>query len=187
MGCLLAAALLLSLTVLAAEGSGKFDKTLKLEAITFHVTCANEGSLNDVTIVPAGLEDNSPITVKEADGTVSGAEVADLNKDGSPEIYVYLTSAGSGSYGSLIAYSANKKKSLSRIFLPPLADDKVNSSGYMGHDRFFIKANHLIRSFPVYKDGDSNAKSTGGTRTLKYELIPGEATWQLKLVKSSQQ
>lgn len=121
---------------LSAKG---FDKILKLEGVTFHVTCPNEGSLNDVTIVPSGLkEDNTTITVKEADGTVSGADVADLNKDGSPEIYVYVTSAGSGSYGSLIAYSANKKKSLSQIYLPPLEDDKVNSKGYMGHDGFSI-------------------------------------------------
>jgi hypothetical protein len=163
-----------------------FDKVLKLEGITFHVTCANEGSLNDVTIVPSGLQEvNTPITIKEADGSVTGAETADLNKDDSPEIYVYVTSAGSGSYGSLIAYSANNKKSLSQIYLPPIEDDKADSKGYMGHDRFSIKDNHLVRSFPIYKDGDSNAKPTGGMRTLEYKLVPGEATWQLKLVKSS--
>ena len=51
-------------------------------------------------------------------GSVSGAEVADPNADGSPKVYV--TSAGSGSYGSLVAYAANHRKSLSEIVLPPL-------------------------------------------------------------------
>jgi hypothetical protein len=172
-------------TVNAGQSAQGFDTILKLGGITFHVTCANQGSLNDVTIVPSGLqEDNRPITIKEADGTVTGAEIADLNRDGSPEIFVFITSAGSGSYGSLIAYSANNNKSLSQIYLPPLADDKVNSKGYMGHDTFAIKDSHLVRSFPLYKDMDTNAQPTGGMRQLEYTLVPGEATWQLKLVKS---
>ena len=183
---LTATVLLLSQTTQAGDESQKLDKTLTLETISFHVTCPNEGSLNDVTITPFGLKlDNKPITIKDADGTVTNAETADLNKDGSPEIYISLTSAGSGAYGSLIAYSANHKKSLSEIYLPPLEDDKVHSKGYMGHDVFSISGDHLIRSFPVYRDGDSNARPTGGTQILEYTLVPGEATWQLKLVKSS--
>jgi hypothetical protein len=163
----------------------KFDKILTFNNITFHVTCANEGSLNNVTIIPSGLEiSNDPIIIKDADGSVAGAEVADINKDGSPEIYVYVISAGSGSYATLIAYSSNHNKSLSEIYLPPLADDKTNSRGYMGHDKFSIKDSHLVRSFPVYKDNDSNAEPSGGMRQLKYKLVQGEATWQLKLVKS---
>ena len=178
--------LLLPLSVQTADGSGKFDRVFTLESISFHVICSNASSLNDVTIIPSGLElDNTPITIKDADGTVINAEVADLNRDGSPEIYVFLTSAGSGAYGSLIAYSANNKKSLSEIYLPPLEDDKVNAKGYMGHDVFSISGNHLIRSFPVYRDGDTNARPTGGRRRLEYALVQGEATWQLKLVGSS--
>ena len=91
-----------------------------------------------LTIVPAGLEiDNSPI-VRTIDGTVTGAEVGDINADGSPEIYVYVISAGSGSYGSLVAYSANRRKSLSEIHLPPVSRDKKFSSGYRGHDAFAV-------------------------------------------------
>jgi hypothetical protein len=175
-------------SISVAEESQKFDQILNLEGISFHITSANEGSLNDVTIVPSGLAvSNDPITIKEANGSVSGADVADLNQDGSPEIYVYVNSAGSGTYGSLIAYSANHKKSLSGIYLPPLEDDQINSKGYMGHDEFSIKNDRLIRSFSVYKKGDTNAKPTGGIRQLEYELVQGEATWQLKLVKSSLQ
>lgn len=110
----------------AATATGKaYNRTLELQGIRFVVSCANEGSLNILHIVPTGLEkDNSPI-VREINGTVTGAEVADLNVDGSPEVYVYVTSAGSGSYGSLVAYSANRRRSLSEIYLPPIAEDKV--------------------------------------------------------------
>jgi hypothetical protein len=95
-----------------------FDKTLTLQGISFRVKTPNDASINMLEIIPSGLEiDNRPMS-REIDGTVTGAEVADLNRDGSPELYVYVTSAGSGSYGSLVAYSSNKRKSLSEIYLP---------------------------------------------------------------------
>ena len=158
-----------------------FDRTLELQGIRFRVTSANEGSVNTLHIVPAGLEiDNSPI-VRTINGTVTGAEVADLNVDGSPEIYVYVTSAGSGSYGSLVAYSANRRKSLSEIYLPPVTQDKVASKGYMGHDEFAVVESVLVQRFPVYRDTDINAKPTGGMRQLQYKLVPGEAGWLLQV------
>jgi len=174
-------------SVSLADGSGKddggFNKLLTLEGISFHVVCPNQGSLNQLTITPDGLEiDNSAIR-QEINGSVTDAEVADLNADGSPELYVYVTSAGSGSYGELIAYSANNKKSLSGIYLPPLTEDRKNSQGYMGHDDFAIVENRLIRRFPVYKAKDANANPSGGTRELYYKLVPGEAGWLLKLDK----
>jgi uncharacterized protein len=165
--------------------SDKFEKTLSLHGITFHVTATNEGSINQLTITPSGLEIDNRVIEKEIDGSVSGAEIADINVDGSPEIYIYVNSAGSGSYGSLVAYSANNKKSLSEIYLPTLENDKKNSVGYMGHDEFSIIENTLVRRFPVYNDGDSNCCPKGGTRQMQYKLMMGEASWQLKLVKSA--
>jgi hypothetical protein len=167
----------------ASPETTAFDKTLELQGIRFHVTSANRGSLNTLRIVPAGLEiDNSPITLK-IDGSVTGAEVADLNIDGSPEIYVYVASAGSGSYGSLVAYSANRRKSLSEIYLPPLKENRATAKGYMGHDEFAVAGSTLVRRFPVYRDNDSNAKPTGGMRQLQYKLVPGEAGWLLRVDK----
>jgi hypothetical protein len=158
-----------------------FDRTLELQGIRFRVMSGNDGSVNTLHILPAGLEiDNSPI-VRTINGTVTGAEVADLNVDGSPEIYVYVTSAGSGSYGSLVAYSANRRKSLSEIYLPPVTQHKTASKGYMGHDEFAVGEGVLLHRFPVYRDTDMNAKPTGGIRQLQYKLIPGEAGWILKV------
>ena len=160
-----------------------FDRILELLGIRFHVTSANSGSVNMLHIVPAGLEiDNSPV-VRKIDGMVTGAEVADINSDGSPEIYVYVTSVGSGSYGSLVAYSANQRKSLSEIYLPPLSEDKLASKDYRGHDEYAVLEGLLGHRFPVYRDTDTNAKPTGGTRQLQYKLIRGEAGWILKVDK----
>jgi hypothetical protein len=183
--CFLLAALVLVPSLSGAEEANRgFDEHYELEEITFHVTCANRGSLNQLDIAPGGLETDNSVIKQEIDGSVTGAEAADLNKDGSPEIYVYVNSAGSGSYGSLIAYSANNKKSLSAIYLPPLEEDAENSRGYMGHDQFSVVENSLSRRFPVYKSGDTNAEPSGGTRQLQYKLIAGEAGWQLQLTDS---
>ena len=165
----------------SAQSKGLFDDVLELQGIQFHVVSETQGSVNKLRIVPTGLDiDNSPIT-REIIGSVTGAEIADLNGDGSPEIYVYITSAGSGSYGELVAYAANNRKSISQIYLPPLMDDKTNSKGYMGHDRFSVVEMTLARRFPVYKDGDTNVNPTGGTRQIHYQLTPGEAGWILRL------
>jgi hypothetical protein len=158
-----------------------FDRTLELLGVRFHILCANNGSINTLQIVPAGLEtDNSPI-VRTIDGIVTGAEVGDINADGSPEIYVYVTSAGSGSYGSLVAYSANGRRSLSEIRQPPVTRDKKLSSGYRGHDEFAVVEGILAQRFPVYRDTDMNANPTGGIRQLQHKLVPGEAGWVLKV------
>ena len=168
------------------NGNLTFDKKFALQGITFHVSCPNNSSLNTLEIKPAGLKIDNSIIKQEIDGTVTGAEIADLNSDGSPEIYIYINSAGSGSYGDVVAYSANNKKSLSGIYLSPLSDDKVNSQGYMGHDEFTVIETSLARRFPVYKKGDTNSEPSGGTRQLQYKLVAGEASWQLKLVNSTE-
>ena len=170
---------------LSAEGTDSltYETTLDYFGIGFHVVASGEGSIGTVTITPTGLEnDNAPIT-RETDGPVALAEVGDLNVDGSPEIYVYTRSAGSGSYAGLIAYSANSKKSLSEIYLPPITDDPKASQGFMGHDEFRVVENTLVRRFPVYREGDSNAAPTGGTRQLQYKLEAREAGWVLRVDK----
>jgi hypothetical protein len=160
-----------------------FQDTLELLGITFQVSSPNDGSSSTVTIVPSGLEiDNRPIE-RTVEGVVTGAEVADLNVDQSPEIYIYVQSAGSGSYGSLVAYAANNRKSLSEIYLRPVSDDAEASKGYMGHDEFAVVENTLVQRFPIYREGDTNANPTGGTRQLQYKLVSGEAGWILRLDK----
>jgi len=167
-----------------AENNQGFEQKLSLQGISFEVSCPNQGSINRLTITPSGLEIDNSVIEKEVDGTVTGAEISDLNGDGSPEIIVYVNSAGSGTYGSVVAYSANNNKSLTEIYLPPLTDDPEYSAGYMGHDKFAVVESSLSRRFPIYRDGDSNANPTGGTRQVDYKLIPGEAGWIFKPYQS---
>jgi hypothetical protein len=176
------AMLTLASTSLYADESGPsrpFFGQMVLQEVTFQVETPNDSSINQVTVRALAGEEPFAEERVEADGTVTGFEVEDIDADGYPEVYVYVTSAGSGSYGSLIAYASNRNRSLSEIYLPPLEDDPDASRGYMGHDRFVVGEGALIRNFPVYKQGDTNARPTGGTRQIQYRLQAGEAGWQL--------
>jgi hypothetical protein len=162
-----------------ADAGSAFERTLDLQGIRFVVTGPNTSGDNRVSIAPSGLEiDNGPVEWP-VDGRVIDARVADLDVDGSPEVYVFATSDGSGSYGSLVGYAANRRKSLSQIYLAPIAEDTKLAPGYLGHDVFDIDGNVLVRRFPLYRDGDSNSAPSGGAREVRYRLAPGEAGWLL--------
>ena len=160
--------------------SGGFDQTLSLLGISFHVSSANSGSRNLVRIEPHGLEGDNTVIEKDVEGSVTGAEVADLNEDGYPEIYVYATSAVIGFHGSLIGYGTLKRQSPSEIYLPSLQDDPRTSTGYRGHDEFRVAGNTLLRRFPIYREVDTNTQPTGGIRQVQYHLLAREAGWVLK-------
>lgn len=163
----------------SAATQGPLNRSLNLQGVRVQLSSANDASLNELKIAPAGLSRDNTAIVRSIDGQVGGAEMADLDADGSPELYVYVVSAGSGSYGSLVAYAANRRRSLSEITLPPLADTPGVDKGYMGHDQFAVVENRLARRFPVYRDGDTHTAPSGGVRQLQYKLKRGQAGWRL--------
>jgi hypothetical protein len=115
------------------------------------------------------------------EGTVVRAETADINADGSPEIYVYTVGPGVDRRGALIALSANNKKSLSQIAVPALHDDPENAKGYRGEDEFAVLEGIVARRFPIYLEDKTRAEPTGKMRQIQYKLVPGEASWRLEI------
>ena len=156
----------------AGYDSPPFDSTLSLLGITFHVECPNGQEGNIVKITTSGLPGDNVPTSDRIKGTVMGAEVADLNSDGLPEVYVYVRT-GEDARGSVIAYSTNRNNSLSRIFVPELTDDPKVAAGYTGRDGYAVVGKAFMRRFPI---------SGGKIRQIQYKLLPGD-TWSLKLEK----
>jgi hypothetical protein len=145
-------------------------------------THPNGQSISNIKVVSQDFEYNLNETIQDAD-PVREVIIADLDGNGFDEIYIFTTSAGSGSHGNVIAFSSNKDKSLSMINFPDIQEGDKRFAGYMGHDSFVIINRKLRRGFPVYLEGDSNSKSTGGRRAITYGLSPGEAARQLKIEK----
>lgn len=160
-----------------------FQKMLNFQNIGFDISTTGNGSLQQLSIKPYGLElDNSEI-LTEIEGSVVNAEIEDLNSDGFPEVLIYTVSAGSGSYGNVIGYSVNNGKSISQIYFPPIADNQEANKGYMGHDEFAIVETNLIQRFQTYNEDDTNNNPTGMIRQLQYKLKDGEASRKFVLDK----
>lgn len=153
-----------------------YDKSLRFNVYTFTVGTADTGAVRELTVKAyrgAQLLTNFRVRV---DGAVVGAEVADLDHNRFPEVYVYCTSDGSGSFGRVYAWQ----------FLPERRADIVASnwplptdSGYMGHDSLWVERNMLCRKYPVYQSGDGNSEPTGGTRLVRYQLKPSGTKFAL--------
>lgn len=142
-------------------------------------------SISKITVTPKGFtEVNEPLLMEESD-PFDYALVADINGDGFDELYIITRGAGSGSYANIYGFSSNNDKSVTPIYVPELSDDDFVAlfKGYMGHDKFYIEGNKLLRKYPVYKKEDTNANPTGGERILEYKLKMGEASWILEIKK----
>lgn len=161
----------------------KFNKILQLQDVGFNVSSIKKDGKNTLTILTFGLEEREYNETFNIDGEeVVNAEVEDLNADGSPELFVYTQSVGSGSYGKVHAFSVNDKKSMSEVYFQPTAENNKINKGYMGHDEFSVIENTLGQRFPIYTEGDSNAEASGGTRQVSYGLVEGEAMRKLEVV-----
>jgi hypothetical protein len=167
---------------ISAEAPKEY-KTKTGKTIIISETHPTGQSLSTIEIITKDFEHNYPEIYQDRD-PISDIFVADLDGNGFDEIYIITTSAGSGSYKTVLGFASNKDKSLSMINFPEIQARDENFKGYMGHDTFKIEDQKLLRTFPIYNEGDTNQNPTGGTRKLVYGLYPGEAMWQLKVEKS---
>ena len=140
-------------------------------------------SLGTIYVIPEGfMNTTDTFVIREAD-PVAEVFTADLNGDGFDELYVVTRSAGSGSYATVHAWSSNRDKSVTPVYVRELPEKEKREvfKGYMGHDSVYVEDNRLVRKFPVYKNGDANCCPSGGTKVVKYALKQGEASWLLEI------
>lgn len=157
-----------------------YGESLRWDKYSFDVDVSGD----TLTITPHGLTIDDAVKKHDIEGySFAGAETGDINSDHCPEIFVYLTSDGSGSYGKLIGYSTNGGKSMSRVAFPSIADDSRINKGYMGHEEMSFAESVFTVRFPIYNDGDSNAEPTGGTRQIQYRMSEGVDGLVLKVDK----
>jgi len=142
-----------------------FKKTVKLHGITFTVESPNKNSGNAITIAPSGLKESNQVVKIPVNGRLTAVQVGDIDQDGSPEVYASISERNG--QGSLVAYAANRKRSLSQIYVPPLAGIR----GYAGRDVFRVRDRSVLRTFDL---------RDGGTGEVQYRLRAGEAGWKLE-------
>ena len=164
-------------------GAKPYQQSLSLQGVTFEVsvTAPDDNKMPDLVIQPSGLEiDNSAIRAS-LEGEVTGAEVADLNADGSPEVYVFTRSEDGSQTGGVLAWAANRKKSLNQIHLAKPGPDAIEMAGYRGGDEFAIIETILARRFPI-----TGPNGEQKFRQLQYKLTEKEAGWLLELDRATE-
>lgn len=159
----------------------RFIKALHFQDTHFFVETSGEGSMQDLKMEIIGL--NKPTTIElPIEGSITDATVLDMDGDQLPEILLFLQSPGSGSYGTILAYSVNKNKQLEKVMVPSIDQDAVLGKQYMGHDRYeTAKGRFLVHYFPKYQNGDANCCPTGGTKMIQYSLEQARAAKRLRI------
>lgn len=134
-----------------------------------------EESNNTISIFSPNLKYSNKPILKKIDGEIIYSEIADMNSDGNPEIYIYTNSVkDKRNYAELTAFSVNNGVSLSEIYLESLSENKKALENFEGNDEFRVVETTLVRRFPI---------KGNKTKQIQYKLISGEASWQLKVDK----
>lgn len=164
---------LLAFASSGAAAAAEYKDTLSLEGITFDVSAVENNGASKLTIKPSGLKAVNDPVIHDIAGSVLRAEVADIDSNGDPEIYVFTASKTNPKRGGVIAYAVNKKKSISQIFLPDFTEDTNLAAGYAGGDESAVVETTLVTRFKI----------AGGVkwRQLQYKLKSGEAGWKFVL------
>ena len=162
-------------TVLMAQGR-RIDTTMKVGKAGFRINCYNKSSeKNPITIYPVGFESDARDFSFELKGVLLGTEVDDLNKDGFPDLLLYVASSDSLNKSSVIAISSQENKSVAPIVFPDILDDPRLRDGYKGADKYMLLEGVLMRTYPLYeKDASGVQQPTGKMRRLMYRVAPGE-------------
>ena len=162
-------------TLLVAQGR-RMDTTMKVGKAGFRINCFNKSpEKNPITIYPVGFESEARDFSFELKGVLIGAEVDDLNKDGFPELLLYVASVDSLNKSSVIAISSQENKSVAPIVFPDILDDPRLRDGYRGSDKYMLLEGVLMRTYPLYeKDANGVQQPTSKMRRLMYRVGPGE-------------
>jgi hypothetical protein len=154
----------------------KFDTTMKIGKVGYRVTCNNKANeKSDLSISLIGFEESRNEINLDIKGKVFSAEIDDLNRDGFPDLIIYIFSEGDKRIGKVLAIASENNKGINAITFPDITDDPKLSLGYKGGDVFKLFNGILTRRFPVYNTTDStNAAPTGIVRQIIYKVVYGE-------------
>jgi hypothetical protein len=155
-------------TTVTTPGDVAFTRDLSQGEYRFQIQSNTLDNGQQLTIKTrrgdALVTDPTRLNVK---GNVTDAVMGDLNGNGNPELYVF-TSGGSMGMGGVEAYEF-----VDKAFRPIQAPPKLSNdlaTGYKGEDKYEVRGNHLVRTYPVYTGTDASATATGQSQTIEYTL-----------------
>jgi hypothetical protein len=160
---------------LMAQGR-RIDTTMKVGKAGYRINCLNKSAeKNAISINPVGFENEVRDFSFDLKGLLTGAEVDDLNKDGFPDLLLYVNTKDSLNKSTVIGISSMENKSVVPIVLPDILDDPRLRDGYKGSDQYMLLEGILMRTYPLFeKDANGVQQPTGKMRRLIYRVAQGE-------------
>ncbi|NVK52208.1 MAG: hypothetical protein HWD85_04680 [Flavobacteriaceae bacterium] len=149
------------------ESSKTFTKYYKSEhkatGYSFFVESKN-GETSTINLFTKGGATNFNESI-EIEGVVLSSFMTDINKDGFKEFFIKILPTDDSGNLELIGYASNKGKSISQIFVR-----KIDAQKEINSDKLTITENEITREF----------KENGITKKYNYQLVEGEAGYQLE-------
>lgn len=146
---------------LRREGAGwQFD----VDAAT-----ADDRTRVDVVVRAATVGAAPRRVVAVFDGTLVEAFATDLDGDAAPELLLWIVSSGTSAEGEMHGWRFAAGGDALALRVPALDADTM--IGWRGRDQWGIQGDAVVRSFPLYRDEDDNARPTAGfVRVIRYHL-----------------
>jgi hypothetical protein len=146
-------------------------KTVTAGAHKFTVLSKGDGTFRSLMVAAINLKGDTTkadsTVIHDVKGFLKDVAVADLDKDGNPELYCFTQAKGTDMAGSVYALSFMNGKGTD---IKTDSLEKMDLKGYQGQDSFYIQAPYLVRTYPLYKNGEQNPS---GKQTTKYTLKKG--------------
>jgi hypothetical protein len=163
----------------------KIDSTLKIGKAGYRVDCRNKSlTQNPLSVKPVGFESGARDISFTLKGRVASAQIDDLNRDGYPELVLFIYSDSNATSGTVYCFVSDGNKEIIPCVLPDVSMNSKISTGYKGHDQFSMMEGTLLQRFPIYNAGDDKDKPTGGNRVILYQLAKGErGSYKFSMIK----
>lgn len=146
-------------------------KTAILGEHKFTVLSRGDGTIRSLMVAVVNLKGDTTkadsTEIRDVKGFLKNVAVADLDKDGNPELYCFTQAKGTERAGSVYALSFKNDKGTA---IKTDSLDKTDLKGYKGQDSFYVEPPYLVRTYPLYKEGEINVD---GKQTTKYILKNG--------------
>lgn len=149
-------------------------KSVVLGEHRYTVRSKGDGTFRSLVVAVVNLKGDTTkadsTTIHDIKGFLKNVAVADLDKDGNPELYCFTQAKGTETVGSVYALSFMNGKGTA---IKTDSLDKIDMEGYKGRDSFYVEPPYLVRTYPLYKEGEVNAE---GKKITKYMLKNGVLT-----------
>lgn len=184
--CFFSIALLLVTNAVIAQKL-RFDTTVKIGKVGYRLVSQNKNlQKNQLSISLIGFDTNGNSDIDwPIKGRVVGSEIDDLNRDGYPDVLVYIRTDEVKHNIQVMALASEENKRLAPIILPDIMEDAKLRQGYDGRDTFRLMNGLLLRKFPITIKEENSSRVFTTVRHIYYTVVKGEGRgWLFKVMRN---